>query len=180
METILQFWDDDKKEYVEVSSENPLPISVDELEQIADNSVTTTKIVDKAVTQTKLADDLISFIQSNKITLLSGSQNANNLTNAGVYLNNGGYALTNAPRSNYGWMLIVSHGVSNGHPRGAQLYVDHDGFEWRGYDGSNFTDWNTCIVKNAVDNIEPIADPSTASTEDIANAYNELLTALKG
>lgn len=33
---------------------------------------------------------------------------------------------------------------------------------------------------NVPSTIEPIADPSTATPEDIANAYNALLTALKG
>lgn len=135
----------------------PLAAKANEATQITDGAVTTAKIADKAIIQGKLADDLVSFIQSNKIRFLSGEQDANQLTDAGVYLNNGGYTLTNAPRGNYGWMLIVSHGSSNGHPRGAQLYVDHDGLDWRGYDGSTFTEWETCIVKNKIMDTEPIA-----------------------
>lgn len=150
------------------------------LSEIADNSVTTAKIADKAVTQAKLADDLISFVQYGKFTPLRGVQNANSLTEEGIYLNVGGYSLTNAPRENYGWMLLVSRGSSNGHPRGAQVYFDHDGFDWRGFDGSTFTDWETCIIKNKITDINPIADPSTATTKDIATAYNALLAALKG
>lgn len=67
-----------------------------------------------------------------------------------------------------------------GHPRGAQVYFDHDGFDWRGFDGDTFTDWQTCIVKNKVMDVDAIADPSTATAEDIANAYNDLLAALRG
>ena len=36
------------------------------------------------------------------------------------------------------------------------------------------------IDKDSVATIEPITDPTTATTEDIANKVNELLSALKG
>lgn len=35
-------------------------------------------------------------------------------------------------------------------------------------------------VKSKVEHLQPIADPSTATVEDVAQAYNDLLTALKG
>lgn len=138
-------------------------------------------IADGSVTTQKLAAEVIELINERKFTPLSGSDNdADKMTNTGIYFNNGGYGLQNAPRSNYGWMLLVSHGVSNGHPRGAQLYFDHDGFDWRGFDGNSFTPWQTCIVKNAVDVVEPIEDPSSATAEQVATAFNLLLAALKG
>lgn len=87
--------------------------------------------------------------------------------------------MLNAPRIRYGWVLIVSHGVSNGHPRGAQLYLDSEGFDFQGFDGETFTEWETFIVKNKVQDVEPIADPSTATVEDVANTLNALLNALK-
>jgi len=36
------------------------------------------------------------------------------------------------------------------------------------------------VVSNLLADVNPIADPSTATTEDIANKVNEILTALKG
>lgn len=36
------------------------------------------------------------------------------------------------------------------------------------------------VVKNAVESVEPIDDPSSATPEDIATAFNNLLAALKG
>lgn len=159
--------------------------------KIADEAVTTPKIADGAVTPEKLAEEsvemihlaqeVLSRIDAHKFTPLSGSSNdADQLTDTGIYFNIGGYGLQNAPRNNYGWMLIVSHGTSNGNPRGAQVYFDHDGFDWRGFDNSVFTPWQTCIVKNAVEGIDPIDDPSSATPEDIATAFNNLLAALKG
>lgn len=151
------------------------------LSEIADNSVTTVKIADKAVTQEKLADALVSYIADGKFTRLSGSRNdANKIKSNGVYLNNGGYGLKNAPRDRYGWMLIVSCGGSNSSLQGAQLYLDVDGFDYRGFKGNTFTKWETFIIKDKVADVEPIADPSTVTAEDIANAYNALLAALKG
>lgn len=151
------------------------------LSEIADNSVTTVKIADKAVTQEKLADALVSYIADGKFTRLSGSGNdANKMKSNGVYLNIGGYGLKNAPRDRYGWMLIVSCGESNGSLQGAQLYLDVDGFDYRGFKGNTFTKWETFIIKDKVADVEPIADPSTATAEAIANAYNALLAALKG
>lgn len=148
---------------------------------IEPGSVSTDAITDGAITIPKLAQEVITRIDEYKFTPLSGSNNdANNLMDTGIYFNVGGYGLHNAPRNNYGWMLIVSHGVSNGHPRGAQVYFDHDGFDWRGFNGDTLTDWQTCIVKKKVDDVEAIADPSTATTADIADAYNVLLSALKG
>lgn len=35
-------------------------------------------------------------------------------------------------------------------------------------------------IKSKVAHLEPIADPSEATTEDVARAYNDLLAALKG
>ena len=185
MDNIIQFWDDTKKQYVEVSSDNPLPISVEELDigtsNIEDGSVTTAKIADKSITQEKISDALMETINSLKFTPLSGSSNsANSITEPGVYFNIGGYGLQNAPRGNYGWMLIVTRGTSNGHHKGGQIYFDLEGLEWRGFDGSTFTEWETCIVKNKLTDIEPIADPTTATVEDLANAYNALLEAMKG
>lgn len=137
-------------------------------------------IADGSVTLDKLAQEVLVRIDRNKFTPLSGNSNdANALTSEGVYFNNGGYGLGNAPRNNYGWMLIVSHGSSNGHPRGGQLYLDKDGFDFRGFDGDTFGEWETFIIKNKVDHLEPIADPTTATVEDLANAYNALLAALK-
>ena len=138
------------------------------------------EVPDKSIDVSKLVDALVSQIDERKITFLSGGQDANELTDAGVYLNNGGYTLHNAPRGNYGWMLIVSRGSSNNHHRGAQVYFDHDGFDWRGVDGDTFTDWETCIVKHKVMDIEPIADTTSATAEDNANKINEILDALKG
>lgn len=206
-DTIIQFWDNKKNKAVAVTPDTPLPISggtppnnsigPDQLEdgavttpkiadgavtvdKIADSSVTADKITDKAVTQAKLADDLVGFIQEHKITVLNGHQDANKLVNPGVYIDAGGYGLSNAPRDNYGWMLISSLGSSNGHNRGAQLYVDYNGIDWRGLDGSKFTDWETCIVKNKITDLEPIGDTSTATPEEVATAYNALLAAMKG
>jgi len=184
---IMQYWDPEKGKAVTVTPETPFPVggvappnnSVG-TDMLKDGAVTTPKIADGAVTVEKLAEGLISFIQYGKFTPLSGGQNANSLTEQGIYLNVGGYSLTNAPRGNYGWMLLVSRGSSNGHHRGAQVYFDHDGFDWRGFDGSTFTDWETCIIKNKITDIEQIADPSSATPEDIATAYNALLAALKG
>lgn len=42
------------------------------------------------------------------------------------------------------------------------------------------TELNRKINKTATDAIDGIPDPSTATTEDIANKVNEILTALKG
>lgn len=138
-------------------------------------------IPDGGVTLAKLAQEVLTRIDQHKFTPLSGSTNdADQLLETGIYFNIGGYGLLHAPRNNYGWMLIVSRGVSNGHPRGAQVYFDHDGFDWRGYEGDSFTDWQTCIIKNAMEGIEPIDDPSSATAEDVAEAFNALLAALKG
>lgn len=196
---LMEYYDDAKGKVVTVSTNNPMPsnavvsmgpesITTDMLanvavttDKIADSSITTEKLTGGGVTVDKLAQEVLSRIDQHKFTPLSGSgNNANSLTEAGIYFNSGGYGLQNAPRDNYGWMLIVSRGTSNGHHRGAQVYFDHDGFDWRGFDGDKFTPWQTCIVKHAVDNVEPISDPSSATPQDIANAYNALLTALKG
>lgn len=47
MELILKFWDEDKKEYVEVSEDNPFPImlNVEGIEPIADPSSATAEEV---------------------------------------------------------------------------------------------------------------------------------------
>lgn len=144
-------------------------------------SVGTEELADKSVTVAKAADDLLNRIDAHKFSPLTGSSNdANELTDAGVYLHTGGYGLLNAPRSNYGWILISSHGTSNNHLRGGQIYADYEGVDYRGYDGSTFTEWHSLITKDVVEDIEPIADPSTATVEDVATAFNALLTALKG
>jgi len=147
---------------------------------IPDNSITTEKLVDGSVTEGKLSQEVITRIDKNKFTPLSGSSNdANELTSQGIYFNSGGYGLRNAPRDNYGWILIVSHGHSNNHLRGGQLYIDYEGFNFRGYDGDTFTEWNSFVNKNNVEQLELISDPTTATNEDIANKLNEVLTALK-
>lgn len=139
------------------------------------------EVADKSVTIAKLAQEVLSRIDYGKFSQLSGNGNdANKLTDAGIYFNSGGYGLKNAPRDRYGWMLIVSHGASNGKAQGGQLYLDVDGFDFRGFTGSTFTAWESFIIKNKVEDIQPIADPASTTSEDLANAYNALLTALKG
>ncbi len=138
-------------------------------------------VPDKSINEGKITDELLSRIDEHKFTPLSGNGNdADQLTGEGIYFNSGGYGLINAPRGNYGWMLIVSHGSSNGHPRGGQLFLDKEGFDFRGFDGESFTEWESFIIKNKVEHLEPIANPEEATVEDVANAYNTLLTALKG
>lgn len=241
--TVVQYYDEQTKKYVTVTSETPLPVSFTPgdnsvgTDSLKDGSVTTNKlapdakapfadtadtaksvdwesvqsrpstyppdahthpisqvdglqsaldgklgeIADGSVTLAKLAQEVLSRIDYGKFSQLSGNGNdANKLTDAGIYFNSGGYGLKNAPRDRYGWMLIVSHGASNGKAQGGQLYLDVDGFDFRGFTGSTFTAWESFIIKNKVEDIQPIADPASATPEDLANAYNALLAALKG
>lgn len=177
----MRYFDTNEKRHKPVEGSNGA-INVNVIsEDVIDGSITTEKLADGAVSVVKLANDTIARIDQYKFTPLSGSSNdANNLTNEGVYFNSGGYGLKNAPRNVYGWMLIVSHGSSNGHPQGAQLYLDSQGFDFRGFNGNTFTEWETFIIKDKVEHVELIADPTSATIEDLANAYNILVTALKG
>lgn len=159
---------------------------------IPDGSITTDKIADEAVTDKKLSPDIMTKInRALPIYVKERSTDPNTFLDEGLYTANGtrGQVAGNMPTTSSAWTIWVTEtDPSNGYI--CQHYVSDHGVYYRFSEGGKkwSDDWVPVIIdgygpvmkSGELSEINPIADPSAATTEDIANAYNELLAALKG
>lgn len=156
---------------------------------IEDGSVTTEKLANGAVTTEKLAQAVIDLINSkvNKSgdtlsgSLKFGSNAVSDPSDLSKHIDlyDGSYGISITTYT----MNFLTSTTSE-----STKYAFHHGEEVIGIIQTSVSDPKALTTKEYVDNvvssklasIEPIADPTTATVEDLANAYNALLTALKG
>lgn len=163
MSAAIQYYDRDKKEYVTVTPDTPLPVSGAGGGTPQPGSVTTEALADGAVTDAKLAKPKVDVPNPLIPKMVIGTTLETNV------LGMVGYSQTPFADSlamyQFGGQLAV-----------AEPQADEDATTKAYVDGQVAAR----IAKTAIASIDSIADPSTATIEDVANALNALLAALKG
>lgn len=130
---------------------------------IADNAVTTTKIAVGAVTDDKLATPKIDKPATLIPKMVIGTTLETNVLGIVPY--------EQTPTADHLAMYQFGGQLSAADP-----VADNDAANKKYVDDQ----LATAVLKAAFANIEPIADPSTTTTEDVATLLNSVITALKG
>ncbi|WP_036691596.1 hypothetical protein [Paenibacillus tyrfis] len=171
---LIQYWDDDKKEPVTVSTKNPLPLSGGGGGTPADGSITTAMIQDGAVTTAKLAADAKAPFAGTADSA-SAVAWANVSGKPATFPPTIGTTAATAAAGNH------THAAATTSAAGFLSAADKTKLDGIAANAVNAAGAVTAIAaKTQIAALTPIANPATATVQDAANAYNALLAALKG
>jgi len=170
---LVQYWDDGKKEPVTVSTTNPLPISGGGGGTPADGSITTAMIQDGAVTTVKLSADA-------KAPLAGTADSANAVTWANVSGKPSTFPPTIGTTAAMAAAGNHTHAAATTGAAGFMSTADKSKLDGIAANAVNAAGAVAAVASKAqIAALSPIADPATASIQDVAIAYNALLAALK-